>query len=82
MPDNGQKKKRGVSYPPYMADAKEETPNERSAGLKYRERNEEKLRADARSRERNLYKPNRIGKIYTSQDKSDWNLYKVSVWMR
>jgi hypothetical protein len=20
-------------------------------------------------------------KIYTSQDKSDWNLYKVSVWM-
>ena len=42
MPDNGQKKKRGVSYPPYMADAKSETPNERSAGLKYRERNDEK----------------------------------------
>ena len=29
MPNNGQKKKRGVSYPPYMADAKEETPNGR-----------------------------------------------------
>lgn len=42
MPDNGQKKKRGVSYPPYMADAKEETPNGRNAALKYRERNEEK----------------------------------------
>lgn len=49
MPDNGQKKKRGVFYPPYMADAKRETPNERNgmtkqenAALKYRERNEEK----------------------------------------
>ena len=49
MPDNGRKKKGGVSYPPYMADAKEETPNgkngmtkQESAALKYRERNEEK----------------------------------------
>ena len=38
----------------------------KKTGLKYRERNEEKLRADARSTERNLYKPNRISKIYTS----------------
>ncbi len=29
MPDNGQKKKRGVSYPPNLADAKKETPNGR-----------------------------------------------------
>lgn len=36
------RRKRGVSYPPYMADAKRETPNERNAGLKYREWNEEK----------------------------------------
>ena len=49
MPNNGRKKKRGVSYPPYMADAKEETPNEGNgmtkeehAALKYRERDEEK----------------------------------------
>lgn len=46
---NGRKKKGGASYPPYMADAKEETPNEGNgmtkeehAALKYRERNEEK----------------------------------------
>ncbi len=31
---------------------------EENAALKYRERNEEKLRADARSTEQNLYKPN------------------------
>ena len=31
---------------------------EETAALKYRERNEEKFRADARSTKRNLYKPN------------------------
>ena len=41
-PDAMDQERSGVSYPPYMADAKSETPNERSAGLKYRERNEEK----------------------------------------
>jgi hypothetical protein len=34
MPDNGRKKKRGVSYPPNLADAKEETPNEGSGMTK------------------------------------------------
>ena len=48
-----------------------------NAALKYREWNEEELRADARSTEQNLYKPNRIGKIYTSLKGRCWGgLYK------
>ena len=85
MPDNGQKKKRGVSYPPYMADAKEETPNgkngmtkQESAGLKYRERNEEKLRADARSTKRNLHKP-KYNPVKFIQATTTIGLYKKSL---
>lgn len=32
----------GVSYPPNLADAKEETPNEKNVALKYREEDEER----------------------------------------
>ena len=43
MPDNGQKKKHRME---------ENGTEKENAALKYRERNEEKLRADARSTER------------------------------
>ncbi len=56
MPNNGQKKKRGVSNPPYMADAKEETPNGRKRNDERRKRG---TKVQRRGRRKNAY-PNQI----------------------